>query len=110
MPYGNSEAGWGLHLSVNACPIIFRRAFGRAVSALVSGLISLAASDARAGDAVPASAAAIEHELRSFATVATVLHVGAHPDDENTQLITYFARKRGYRTAYLSLTRGDGGQ
>ena len=34
----------------------------------------------------------------------------AHPDDENTQLITYFARSRGYRTAYLSLTRGDGGQ
>jgi hypothetical protein len=34
----------------------------------------------------------------------------AHPDDENTQVITYLARDRGYRTAYLSLTRGDGGQ
>ena len=53
---------------------------------------------------------AIEQDLRSFGTVATVLHIAAHPDDENTQLITYFARKRGYRTAYLSLTRGDGGQ
>jgi hypothetical protein len=39
-----------------------------------------------------------------------VLYVAAHPDDENTQLITYLARGRGYRTAYLSLTRGDGGQ
>jgi len=36
--------------------------------------------------------------------------VAAHPDDENTQLIAYLARGRGYRTAYLSLTRGDGGQ
>jgi LmbE family N-acetylglucosaminyl deacetylase len=52
----------------------------------------------------------ILHDLRSFTTVGTVLHIGAHPDDENTQLITYFARGRGYRTAYLSLTRGDGGQ
>lgn len=52
----------------------------------------------------------ILQELRSFSTLATVLHLGAHPDDENTQLITYFARGRGYRTAYLSLTRGDGGQ
>ena len=37
-------------------------------------------------------------------------HVGAHPDDENTQLISAFSRGRGYRTAYLSITRGDGGQ
>ena len=36
--------------------------------------------------------------------------IAAHPDDENTQLITYLARGRGYRMAYLSLTRGDGGQ
>src|SRR5262249_31752330 len=53
---------------------------------------------------------AILHQLRSFATTASVLYVAAHPDDENTQVITYFARGRGYRTAYLSLTRGDGGQ
>lgn len=60
--------------------------------------------------AEPLSPAAIEQELRSFATTGTLLHVAAHPDDENTQLITYFALGRGYRTAYLSLTRGDGGQ
>ncbi len=42
--------------------------------------------------------------------MGTVLHIAAHPDDENTQLITYLARGRGYRTAYLSITRGDGGQ
>jgi len=39
-----------------------------------------------------------------------VLFVAAHPDDENTQLITYLARGRGSRAAYLSLNRGDGGQ
>ncbi|MSU35467.1 MAG: PIG-L family deacetylase [Pedosphaera sp.] len=79
--------------------------------ALLFGTVSaLLANSSLASDAVPASSSAIEQEIRSFNTVATVLHIGAHPDDENTQLITYFARKRGYRTAYLSLTRGDGGQ
>jgi LmbE family N-acetylglucosaminyl deacetylase len=52
----------------------------------------------------------ILQDLRSFNQLASVLYVAAHPDDENTQLITYLARGRGYRTAYLSLTRGDGGQ
>ncbi len=58
----------------------------------------------------PLAPAAIAQELRALRTVGTVLHVGAHPDDENTELITYLARGRGFRTAYLSLTRGDGGQ
>jgi LmbE family N-acetylglucosaminyl deacetylase len=58
----------------------------------------------------PASPAAIAQDLRSFANTGTVLHVGAHPDDENTELITWLSLGRGYRTAYLSLTRGDGGQ
>ena len=36
--------------------------------------------------------------------------MAAHPDDENNRLLPYLALGRGYRTAYLSLTRGDGGQ
>src|ERR1035437_410345 len=56
------------------------------------------------------SAPEILQELNSFRELGSVLYVAAHPDDENTQLITYFARGRHYRTAYLSLTRGDGGQ
>lgn len=52
----------------------------------------------------------IRQELDAFGKCASVLYVAAHPDDENTQLITYFSRGRGYRTAYLSVTRGDGGQ
>ncbi|HEX7652336.1 MAG TPA: PIG-L family deacetylase [Verrucomicrobiae bacterium] len=54
--------------------------------------------------------AAILQELKGLGVMGSVLYVAAHPDDENTQLITYFARGRQLRTAYLSLTRGDGGQ
>ena len=56
------------------------------------------------------SPAEILQDLRSFREFGTVLYIAAHPDDENTQLITYLARGRHYRTAYLSITRGDGGQ
>ncbi len=52
----------------------------------------------------------IAEELREFRVFGSVLYVAAHPDDENTQLITFLSRGRAYRTAYLSLTRGDGGQ
>src|SRR5882724_9054816 len=74
------------------------------------GLFGLASfvTSSRASD--QPSAAAILQELKAFRELGSVLHVGAHPDDENTQLITYFARGRGFRTAYLSITRGDGGQ
>jgi LmbE family N-acetylglucosaminyl deacetylase len=67
-----------------------------------------ASSAPAAGEIV--TAASIAQELRDFQTLGTVLHIAAHPDDENTQLITYLSRGRGYRTGYLSLTRGDGGQ
>ena len=60
--------------------------------------------------AEPTSAASILQDLRSLRTTGTVLHIGAHPDDENTELIAWLSLGRGYRTAYLSLTRGDGGQ
>ncbi len=53
---------------------------------------------------------AILRELEYFRQLASVLYVAAHPDDENTELLTYLSRGRKYRTAYLSLTRGDGGQ
>ena len=55
-------------------------------------------------------AAETQAALRRLSVTAGVLYVGAHPDDENTALLAYLARGRGARTAYLSLTRGDGGQ
>ncbi|MDX2107345.1 MAG: PIG-L family deacetylase [Candidatus Melainabacteria bacterium] len=53
---------------------------------------------------------AILRELEYFKQLGSVLYIAAHPDDENTELLTYLSRGRKYRTAYLSLTRGDGGQ
>ncbi|MGO9528975.1 MAG: PIG-L family deacetylase [Verrucomicrobiia bacterium] len=64
--------------------------------------------DIRAAE--PQSASAILQELRGFREMGSVLYIAAHPDDENTRLIAYLSRGRGYRTGYLSLTRGDGGQ
>ena len=46
----------------------------------------------------------------SASGTARVLMIGAHPDDEDTQLLAWLARRRHVETAYLSLTRGDGGQ
>ena len=63
-----------------------------------------------AADAPEGSSRAILHELQSFRQMGSVLYIAAHPDDENTELLAYLSRGRDYRTAYLSLTRGDGGQ
>ena len=52
----------------------------------------------------------IYHGIQKLGVTGTVLYIAAHPDDENTRLITYLANDRLLRTGYLSLTRGDGGQ
>ncbi len=52
----------------------------------------------------------ILHRIEKLGVVGSVLYVGAHPDDENTRLITWLANGAKVRAAYLSLTRGDGGQ
>src|SRR4030095_10328470 len=48
--------------------------------------------------------------LKKLNNSASVLMVGAHPDDEDSALLTYLSRGENARTAYWSLTRGDGGQ
>src|SRR5678816_568735 len=48
--------------------------------------------------------------IRKLNVLGSVLYVAAHPDDENTRLLAYFSKDKMYRTGYLSLTRGDGGQ
>ncbi len=52
----------------------------------------------------------IFQQLKKLNVLGSVLYIGAHPDDENNALLPFFAKERLYRTAYLSLTRGDGGQ
>ncbi|MBK0368989.1 PIG-L family deacetylase [Flavobacterium agrisoli] len=52
----------------------------------------------------------IYNQIQKLNFLGSVLYIAAHPDDENTRMITYFANEVKARTAYLSLTRGDGGQ
>ncbi|KAB1159305.1 LmbE family protein [Tenacibaculum aiptasiae] len=52
----------------------------------------------------------IYEKIQKLNFLGSALYVAAHPDDENTRLIAYLANHEKARTAYLSLTRGDGGQ
>ena len=56
------------------------------------------------------NASEIFESIKKLNFLGSVLYVAAHPDDENTRLISYLANNVHARTAYLSLTRGDGGQ
>lgn len=56
------------------------------------------------------NSAEIEQRLQKLNVLGNVLYVAAHPDDENTRLITYLANEEKLNTAYFSFTRGDGGQ
>src|SRR5246127_4342498 len=89
-------------LSVSMCRL------PRPPFSLACGIAILSLAAAGFSQSVPG--AEILRQLRGFHEMGSVLYIAAHPDDENTELITYFARGRNYRTAYLSLTRGDGGQ
>jgi LmbE family N-acetylglucosaminyl deacetylase len=57
-----------------------------------------------------ASSADILQGLKKLEVFGSVLYVAAHPDDENTRFLGYMANEKKFRTGYLSLTRGDGGQ
>ena len=52
----------------------------------------------------------IWQQVKKLNVLGSVLYIAAHPDDENTRLLAYLANEKLYRTGYLSLTRGDGGQ
>ena len=56
------------------------------------------------------TSAEMYQSLLKLKVLGAVLYVAAHPDDENTRLITYLSKDKLYRTGYLSMTRGDGGQ
>jgi LmbE family N-acetylglucosaminyl deacetylase len=56
------------------------------------------------------NASEIKLKLEKLKSVGAVLYIADHPDDENTRLLAYLANELKVRTAYLSLTRGDGGQ
>jgi LmbE family N-acetylglucosaminyl deacetylase len=56
------------------------------------------------------SSSEIFQSIKKLEVTTTVLYIAAHPDDENTRLITWMSKEKLFRTAYISLTRGDGGQ
>ncbi|GAB6281870.1 MAG: hypothetical protein STSR0008_06130 [Ignavibacterium sp.] len=56
------------------------------------------------------SSSEIYLKLKKLYVLGNVLYIGAHPDDENTAFLAYCSKEKLVRTAYLSLTRGDGGQ
>jgi LmbE family N-acetylglucosaminyl deacetylase len=56
------------------------------------------------------SSSEIYQEILKLNTFGKVLYLAAHPDDENTRFIAYCANEKNMQTAYMSLTRGDGGQ
>jgi len=56
------------------------------------------------------NSADIYMQLKKLNMLGSVLYIAAHPDDENNALLPYLAKEKQYRTGYLSLTRGDGGQ
>lgn len=56
------------------------------------------------------SSSQIYESIQKLNFLGSVLYLAAHPDDENTRLIAYMSNQIKARTAYLSLTRGDGGQ
>ncbi len=75
---------------------------------LASGLLC-SSVDAGAPPRQP-GAGELLRRIERLGVVGNVLYVAAHPDDENTRLLAYLVGERSLRTAYLSLTRGDGGQ
>lgn len=76
-------------------------------SLLSFGFLSIAAT---AQQVRPATSAQIYHELNQLKHLTRVLYLAAHPDDENTRMLVWLVNDRHIPTAYLSLTRGDGGQ
>jgi LmbE family N-acetylglucosaminyl deacetylase len=85
------------------------------IAALVLALTSVLASarvetTAQVRPVNDYGALGIARLLNKINTTASVMMVGAHPDDEDSSLLAYLARGENARTAYLSLTRGDGGQ
>ncbi|MHB1330097.1 MAG: PIG-L family deacetylase, partial [Gemmatimonadales bacterium] len=82
-------------------------------AALVAVLCALKAAGGAGQEVTGAStggAAALAQAERMLGHTKRVLMIAAHPDDEDTELLTYLVRREGAVTGYLSLTRGEGGK
>jgi LmbE family N-acetylglucosaminyl deacetylase len=77
---------------------------------LLSSILFLSISFSSAQTPPSYTSAELFLRLKKLNVLGSVLYIAAHPDDENSRLIAYLSKERLYRTAYLSMTRGDGGQ
>lgn len=77
------------------------------IAILAFGFFSIASS---AQQVRPAKSSEIYRELKTLKHIPKVLYLAAHPDDENTGLLSWLINEQDVETGYLSLTRGDGGQ
>ncbi len=73
-------------------------------------LVSISTTACFAQQPQKPTASEIYHDLQQLNFLGSAMYIAAHPDDENTRLISYLVNDVHARTAYLSLTRGDGGQ
>jgi LmbE family N-acetylglucosaminyl deacetylase len=78
--------------------------------ALLTALPLATLAHAHPRPAEPLDAAGMRSALARLHVTGSVLYVAAHPDDENTAMLAWFSGGRKVRTAYLAMTRGDGGQ
>lgn len=77
---------------------------------LLSGLLLITFCTLSAQTPAVHNSADIYLQIQKLRVLGSVLYVAAHPDDENTRLLAWLSKERQYRTGYLSITRGDGGQ
>ena len=86
------------------------RGLGTAIAVAMGATLSVAsAADSPPLFPEPMSDGEIQLALQKFNVLGRVLYLAAHPDDENTNLMAFWANGSLYDTAYLSITRGDGG-
>ena len=105
-----------MHHSIARSAVRDRRYRKRRWRAAVVAAILAVASTANSADAPPLlspeqmNASEIQLALQKLNVLGRVLYIAAHPDDENTNLMAFWANGSLYDAAYLSVTRGDGGQ
>ena len=105
-----------MHRSIARSAVIDRRYKKRCWRPVVVAAILAVAGTANSTDAPPLlspeqmNAGEIQLALQKLDVLGRVLYIAAHPDDENTNLMAFWANGSLYDAAYLSVTRGDGGQ
>ncbi|HXI12647.1 MAG TPA: PIG-L family deacetylase [Thermoanaerobaculia bacterium] len=78
--------------------------------AAISTLLATIGIDAATPPKAPMNSARLQLAISKLNVLSSALYIAAHPDDENTAMLAYLSDEKLARTAYLSVTRGDGGQ